>query len=79
MVEIVVIAHPPDRRIELFFSVVIRIAHPPDRRLELFFPVSFYVQIKGGMICITCPILHDIGCIDLICNRYIEVELTDLY
>ncbi len=31
------------------------------------------------MICITCPILHEIVCIDLICNGYvlvlIEVEL----
>ena len=33
------IAHLPDRRLELFFPVVIMIAHPPDRRLELFFPV----------------------------------------
>jgi hypothetical protein len=32
------------------------------------------------MICITCPILHEILCIDPICNGYvlvlIEVELT---
>ena len=28
------------------------------------------------MICITCPILHEIVCIDLICNGYVEVELT---
>ncbi len=33
------IVHPPDRRLELFFPVVITIAHPPDRRLELFFSV----------------------------------------
>jgi hypothetical protein len=26
-----------------------------------------------------CPILHEIVCIDLICNGYVEVELTDLY
>jgi hypothetical protein len=26
------------------------------------------------MICITCPILHEIVCIDLICNGYVEVE-----
>ncbi len=26
------------------------------------------------MICITCPILHKIVCIDLICNGYVEVE-----
>ncbi len=35
------------------------------------------------MICITCPSLHKIECIDLICNGYvlvlIEVELTDSY
>jgi hypothetical protein len=34
------------------------------------------------MICITCPILHEIVFIDIICNGYvlvlIEVELTDL-
>jgi hypothetical protein len=33
----------------------------------------------SGMICITCPILHEIVCIDLKCNGYIlfliEVEL----
>ena len=30
------IAHPPDRRLELiFFPVVIMIPHPPDRRLYL--------------------------------------------
>jgi hypothetical protein len=28
------------------------------------------------MICITCPILHKTVCIDLICNGYVEVELT---
>ena len=35
------------------------------------------------MICITCPILHEIVCIDLICNGYvlafIEVELINSY
>jgi hypothetical protein len=30
------------------------------------------------MICIICPILHEIVCIDLICNGYVENELTDL-
>ncbi len=43
MVEIVVIAHPPDRRLELFFLVIITIAHPPDRRLEFFFPVVIMI------------------------------------
>ncbi len=28
------------------------------------------------MICITSPILHEIVCIDLICNGYVEVELN---
>jgi hypothetical protein len=30
------------------------------------------------MICMTCPILHEIVCINLLCNGYVEVELTVL-
>ncbi len=43
MIEIVVIAHLPDRRLELFFPVVIMIANPPDRQLDLFFPVVIMI------------------------------------
>ncbi len=41
------IVHPPDRRLYLFFLVVIMIAHPPDRRLELFFYLEEPVRVAS--------------------------------
>ena len=42
---VIIIAHPPDRRLYLFFfPVVIMIAHPPDRRLYLFFLVVIKIS-----------------------------------